>query len=49
MFLPIQDSLHCNENEAEQTLYALIGEGEIEEFEKGKFRPTEKLRGTGGE
>jgi hypothetical protein len=37
MFLPNQ---HWTEDEAEQTLYALIEEGRIEEFEPGRFKPT---------
>jgi hypothetical protein len=31
------------EDQANQTLQALIEEGKIEEFEPGKYRPTQKL------
>ena len=41
MFLPIQDPLHCDEDQAEQTLQALIEEGKLIEFEPGKYKPLE--------
>ena len=44
-------NLHWTENEAEQTLYALIEEDKLQEIEgpgSGKFEPTEKLSNHGG-
>jgi hypothetical protein len=51
MCLPKQDPLYCDEDQAEQMLQALIGDGMIEEeeFEPGKYRPTEKLSEKGGD
>jgi len=43
MFLPVQHPYHCDENQAQQTLHALVEERRIEEFEEGKYRPTEEL------
>jgi hypothetical protein len=42
MLLPIQHPYHCDENQAEQTLQAIIEEGKIEEIEPGKYRLVEK-------
>jgi hypothetical protein len=50
MFLPIQDPLHCNEDQSEESLEDLKEDGKIVEFEPGKYKPTtEKLRGIGGD
>jgi hypothetical protein len=43
MFLPVQDPLHCNEDQAEQTLQAVIDNRMIVEFEPGKYKSTEEL------
>ncbi len=39
VMMPIQDSLHCNKDQAEQMLYALLKEGKIIEIEPGKYKP----------
>jgi hypothetical protein len=39
LFLPIQHPLHCDEDQAEQTLHQLLQEGKIVEFESGRFKP----------
>jgi hypothetical protein len=49
MLLPRQDPLYCDEDQADQTLQGLIDDSMIEEFEPGKYRPTEKLREQGGD
>ena len=49
MTLPNQHHYHCSEDEAEQMLQGLIDDGMIEEFGTGKYRPTEKLRTSGGD
>jgi hypothetical protein len=43
-FYNILRILHWTEDEAEQTLYALLEEGKIQETEErsGKFEPTER-------
>jgi hypothetical protein len=46
MLLPIQDPLHCDENQAEQTLYQLLQEGKVLKLaDDDKYQPitTEKL------
>jgi hypothetical protein len=44
MLLPIQHPLHCDEDQAEQTLYAILGECKIQETQVGSgiFEPTHK-------
>ena len=43
MCLPRQDPLYCDEDQAEQTLQALLENGEVlVEFEPGKYRPKEE-------
>lgn len=37
MLLPIQHPLHCDEDQAEQMLYAMLEKGKIREIEPGKF------------
>jgi hypothetical protein len=39
MCLPVQDPLHCDEYQADQTLQALKEEGKISELEPGKYAP----------
>jgi hypothetical protein len=39
MFLPVQDACHCNQDEAEQTLWQLLQEGKVQQVEEGRFRP----------
>lgn len=39
MCLPRQHPHHCDEDQAEQTLYALLEEGKLTEFEEGRFKP----------
>lgn len=43
MFLPVQDLCHMDEDKAMQTLYQLIEEGKVVEFEPGRYKPAEKL------
>jgi hypothetical protein len=41
MLLPRQHPLHGDEDQAEQTLYALVEEGRVTEFEPRRFKPVE--------
>lgn len=43
MCLPVQDPLHCDENQADKTLQALKEEGKIIEFELDKYKPSGDL------
>jgi hypothetical protein len=45
MLLPRQHPLFCNEDQAEQLLYALHQKGRLVEIEPGKFKPTEEEGG----
>jgi hypothetical protein len=38
MLLPIQHPLHCDGNQAEQTLHQILQEGKIWEIEPGKYK-----------
>jgi DNA replicative helicase MCM subunit Mcm2 (Cdc46/Mcm family) len=39
MCLPIQDPYYCDEDQAEQMLYALLEEGKLQEIESGRYGP----------
>jgi hypothetical protein len=39
MLLPRQHPLYCDEDQAEQTLYALLEEGKLTEIEQERFKP----------
>lgn len=43
MCLPVQDPLHCDGYQADQTLQALKEEGKIIEFEPDKYKPSGDL------
>jgi CRISPR/Cas system CSM-associated protein Csm2 small subunit len=48
IMLPVQHPLHCDVNEAEQKLQALIEEGKVVQVENDRFQPSQELSKTGG-